>query len=397
MKKTLLRIGIALFLLLVVALAGAYVYADRIAKAAIETGGTRALGTDTSLENVHLRLFRGDVSLDELVVANPPGFDASDVDVPYFLRLGRGELEVSLPTLLEDRIVAPRLVLEDLVVSLQKEGGTSNYEIILDNLERFESKDTQPEPTNEKEGGKTFVIELVSIRDITVHADLVQPGLPVGERLTRMPPVRIEEIRLTDVGSESGGVVLAQLMDVIVKAVLRTVALKVKGLPGDMLAELGSGLGDLTSLTGVGVEMLGGVTQQAADAMGEGADAIRENLERFGDKLGAPGKAVEGVGEGAGAVVEGAGKAVGGVGKGVEKVGEGLDAVGEGTGKVFDKIGGLIGGTKKKKAEKEKPQDEDAGEGDSKKKKKKEEEEEEEEEKKKKKKKKKKNGEGGGP
>ena len=71
---------------------------------AIETAGSRALGVNTSLDEISLGIFSDRSSLAGFQVANPAGFDSS-----YFLRLDDGALNMSLFNVLEDTIEIDQL------------------------------------------------------------------------------------------------------------------------------------------------------------------------------------------------------------------------------------------------------------------------------------------------
>ncbi len=236
-------IGLVLLVVLLGAvLAGGYFYVDRAAKAAIERGGSHAMGVPTHLDSANLSFRRSELALQRLNVENPPGFTS-----PSFLELQSGEVGLNVRTLFRDRIVVPKVHLDGLVMHLEYQSGGSNYEIILENLEKLqESVEGYPKP------GKTYVIEELIARDITVFAG--------ARRLAFLRPLRvtIEELKLTDVGSDTeDGLLLGQVQGILVKAILHAV-LRESGdiLSGSVAAGLDAGPGPSPEVSGLRIQGL---------------------------------------------------------------------------------------------------------------------------------------------
>lgn len=304
MKKVIKLIAVLAIVLILVTIgiaALAITQADKFAKQAIERGGTYALGVDTTLGSAKIGLIGGTFAMNNLKVANPEKFTT-----PHFLSLGDGGVAVNYKTLREDTIVLPHLKLSGLDMNLEKASGTSNYQVILDNLKKFESKGggASQSGAGEQPG---FIISEVEITNVVVHVDV----LPVGGEATRLN-VPIDAIKLTNVGSTTDKkILLADLMGVIIKAVFA--ALIEKGgsiIPSDVLGDLNSQLAQLSSLGEMGVGVAIDVGGQFTNVVGGVAGQL---------------------GEGAGKAVEGAGKALEDATKG---------------------IGGLFGGDKDKEKDK---------------------------------------------
>ncbi|MBI5434950.1 MAG: AsmA family protein [Planctomycetes bacterium] len=273
----LLRILVVLAALAVVALFLTVLFVDRVAKTAIEKGGTYALGVETTLDEADISLLGGRFALSELEVANPPGFAS-----PQFLRLGSGKLEVSLSSLNSDRVEIPSLVLDGLTLSLERKDGQANYDAILKSLERFGSRDGGGEPKEPDAGPrKTYVIREVVLNDIRAEVQL----LPVGGELTKAT-VMIPTIRLKNVGDDGQSMseLFAAILDGVLRAVVETGA---DTLPKELLKDLKQKLPDL----------------------GKQAQAFQRELEKslgeLGEKAGELGKDV---GEKAGKALEDAKK-----------------------------------------------------------------------------------------
>lgn len=231
--RRLLRVLVVLVVLAVVVTLLTILFVDRLAKTAIEKGGTYALGVETTLEEADIGLVDGRFALTGLAVANPEGFEA-----PRFLSLTSGRLELSLASLRSDRIEVPSLVLDDLTLSLERSGGKANYDAILKNLERFGSKKGEPQPPAE-ESGKRFVIREIVLNNVRAEVQL----LPIAGELSKTT-VTIPVLRLSNLGADEQS--LSDLFAAVLDAVLHAV-IDVGGntLPKELLQDLKGKLPDL--------------------------------------------------------------------------------------------------------------------------------------------------------
>lgn len=259
-------------------------YLDSIATSAIERGGTYALGVDTRLGSARLGLFSGAFRLAELEVDNPAGFED-----PRFLVLGEARLDLDVGTLREATVIVPRFAIDRIEVDLDKQRGKANYEVILDNLARFESEDAKPASSEEAAAEKRFVIEEVVIRDVVAHVRVVEAGgAPQVD-------VVVPEVRMQNVGGEGEPLTAAEVTGVIVKAVLASIAKAGAGLPGGVASALSGGLGRLGSVS-VELPEGGKIGASVAGAAGTGAEAVTDAAEAGAEAVKGAGNALEGLG-----------------------------------------------------------------------------------------------------
>jgi hypothetical protein len=284
--KLLLRAVGALTAITLVGVAAFFFYFDAVAGAAIETGASHALGVETQVGWVRIRLLFGEFRLGGLSVANPPGYETD-----RFLSLDSAHFEVTPLSLREATIEVPRFELDGVEVALEKTGGRANYDAILANLRSStESSSSDTEPSEAADGKRLIIHELV-VRDITAHFDL---GTVVGD--TDRVRVEIPEIRLQNVGSaKSGGVTVAEISRTIVRAVLTAVGKQaptelglglLRGLRGfgSLSLEI-EGLGDqpmaqktgkaAADLSGGAARAFGGATRSTKEALGRIGGALR--------------------------------------------------------------------------------------------------------------------------
>lgn len=264
---------------------------DSIARQGVERGATYALQVPTTLDSADVGIMSGTFSMAGLEVKNPEGFQA-----PHFLKMNDAGVAVSIGTLGEEVVELPELTISGIDMYLVKEGGKANYQVIMDNLKRFEGEGKkEPDPSKP---GKKFVIRKIDIKDIKVHATV----LPIGGSSNTVD-VDVPEIVLTNVGSGGQSVSMAELVNVIIKAVFATAVNLGDVLPGDIAEGLKGGLSQLGSLGDMGV-------------------GVAANIG--GQVVGVAGDATKMLGDVAGGVGEGAGKAVEDAAKGIEEGVKGL-------------------------------------------------------------------------
>lgn len=270
MKKKLKKIIVVVVVIVVVLVVAVVLGIDRIAKTGTEAGATYALGVPTTLNSADIGILQGRTELQQLQVNNPEGFDSS-----HFLKLNRGALSVSLGSLTGDLVEVPEFTLEGIELNLEKKGAQSNYQVILDNLKKFESKGESEPAKKETKEGKRFVIREILIKDVKVRVK----AAPLGANLVDVT-VPIDELRLKDVGSDSDkGVMISELTGTLLKAIiLATVEKGGNLIPTDMLGDLDGALKNLASLKDVGATLSVGVGD-AAKEIGAGVQQATQQLQ----------------------------------------------------------------------------------------------------------------------
>ena len=292
MGRILIRLTAALVGLTVVLIFGFLFYLDGIAQAAIERGSTYALGVDTTIDSARIGLVSGSFRVAGLEVANPPGFED-----PRFLHVNKARLDLQTSSLRKPTVIVPLFAIDGLEVDLDKQRGKANYEVILDNLAKFESEEPEPAPEADASPGKRFVIQEVVIRDLLAHVRVVERGgVPQVDLL-------VPEVRLRDPG---GGQAMtpAQVTNLLVKTVLASIAKAGAGLPGGVANALSKSLGKLSSVS-VDLPDGGKIADSAAGAVSAGSDAAGDALDAGTDATGDALDAGKGAAKDAGKKVKG--------------------------------------------------------------------------------------------
>jgi hypothetical protein len=252
----LLKILLIVVVLLIIVIVTIPLWIDGAARSVIESEGSKALGVELTLDKLHLSLFGGEAKLGDMKIANPEGYTDEQ-----FFGLGTGHASVSYGSLSEETIVIPEIVLDDVSVSLEKKEGKGNYDVLIENLEKYAGEEEEKEPSE----GKKFVIKKISVRNITVKSRMV--SLVVKPALT----AKIGEITLEDVGSGSGvpmGVVIRKFIG----GLLAGIANSGVSLAGD----IGKGLGNATLNIG----------KEGVKVIGEGGKAVGDVVEGVGGLFG---------------------------------------------------------------------------------------------------------------
>lgn len=299
--KLVLRIVGILAIVLVLAVVVALVFVDQLTASGIRKASTYATGTEVTLESADLGITSGTLTLDQLVIANPEGFDTD-----HFLSLGRGDMDVELGTVTSDVIQVPAVTLRDVSIVLERKDGKANYQVILDHLESV-SGETDPDQQPSEAGSGVNIREL-RIENITATIR----GYPFPSE-----PVKVPSIVLKNVPDNADAASVAKVVGVVIASTLQAVATSVPGLPEDLAGALNEGLAQVGDLGAQTVE-------QVTEAATQAAEQATQKAQEATDKAG---QAVEEAGEKA------------------------TRAVDEAAGKAKDAIGGLLGGRDKDQAD----------------------------------------------
>ncbi len=263
--KTLKRILISLFLLLFIVVMGIFFYIDGIARHGVEAGATYALGVPTTLRSMSIGILRGRVAMGGLNVSNPDGFDTD-----HFMAMEDGRVEVSLGTLRQEVVRLPELTLAGLSMNLENKSGSANYKVIMDNLKKLDSGNPPAEESSSPP--KKFVIDTLLVKDIDVNVKTIGLGAIRPDL-----PLHIDQIALSNVGSDGQGVEMSELSGILIKAILDSVLkLGSNVLPKELIGDLSSGLKELNNL------QLGSIKVGDITALIDGKE---QSLESFGKKL----------------------------------------------------------------------------------------------------------------
>ena len=215
--KKLLKIAVIVVPVLIIAvLLVIFSSLNRIVKAGVETMGPKVTGTSVPLDKVGISPFSGQGALGGLRVANPEGFNT-----PNAFELGKVSVNVGLKSLLSDVIVIEEILIDAPEITFEGDLSGSNISKIRKNVEAFSSRapaaeEAEPAPEKPAKEGKKVQINRFALKNgkVQLAATLVK-----GEVLS----VPLPDIELTDIGKESGGATVADVVNQVFPAIYKAI------------------------------------------------------------------------------------------------------------------------------------------------------------------------------
>lgn len=242
-----------LFVLVLLLLIGGglfvYFYLDRIVKHTVETQASAQLNLKTELDRAHVSLLGGQVSLNQLRIASPQGFQA-----PQMFSLGEADVKASVGELRGDPVRVSNITLNQPKLVIENNGGTFNFKKAMDLMPKTEEKPAdQSKPLKVVIGDLTIKDPVVLVRPGKLNI----PGLTLPEEIT----VSIPTISLKNIGTGEGSENGAAIKDVVMQVI--TVMASSAANSGKLPAEL-------QGLLNVNVnQMVGGLTAEARKRIAE--------------------------------------------------------------------------------------------------------------------------------
>ena len=313
--RVLRTVFLVIVLILAIAILGANFYLGPAVKAGVEKIGPQVAKVPITLEKANFKLLSGAVGLKNLVIGNPEGFNT-----PHLFKMGDLQVKLDVSSLTKDTLVIEKIYIGGPEINYEKSLKTSNIGQLLKNLEGEKPAEAKPEEKKEepaaKEGGKKVVIKDFLLENAKLGMSVTVAG---GHAI----PIPLPPIHLTNIGEETGGASLTEVLSKVFGAVFGAIT-QAAGAIGDVAGEGAKMVGDAAQQS---AQMATDAAKQAGEAAGQAAQAAGDAAKEAG------GMAVDGAKAVGGAAAEGA-KAVGG-------------AVTEGAGKLFGGVKGLIPGQKK--------------------------------------------------
>ena len=266
-SKTGLIVKIVLIVLVVlVALAvAALIFIDTLAKNALEKGAPLVLGTNVSVERIHIEPFNARVEITNLIVDNPQGSYSS----PYAIKLGDNVADIDLSTVTKHKIRIEEMFLKEVDVVYETNVINSNLQEILDNVKKLdtaEKKEQQEdEAKGEKDDDKTLQVDVIELSNVgvTVQAKGAATGLPIKVSIDPMTNLGTDEEGITPVG------LTLRILGAIVTTAIKTA--------GGSVGDAASAISDATSAAVAGATSAAVDASKNAvnDATNAAADAIK--------------------------------------------------------------------------------------------------------------------------
>jgi uncharacterized protein involved in outer membrane biogenesis len=298
MKKIVVRSVLALVVILVVGVGCLYFYRNSLIRSRVEAQANTSLGVPTTLGSANLGLFGGTLSLGDLKIGSPKGYQA-----PQMFTLGELGLGVNYGDLRKDPIRVKNITIDKPKAVLEYVDGKFNFQALMDQMGTSSEK---------KDPGDTqkLIIDELTVKDAAVEVRAPMLGQPLT--------INVPTVTLKNIGNGEGAQNGAAIKDVI----------------GATMSALAASAANSDQLKNLDV-LKGALQAQAQQVMGR----VQKEL----------GQQVQGI---TGNLSNEINKTLGGTGVDVNKAIQGATGGKDPAKAVQDGLGGLLGGDKKDKEKK---------------------------------------------
>ena len=266
-SSLLVKIILAVVVLIVVLLVVGILLIDPIAKNALEKGAPLVLGTNVSVQRIHIEPFNGRVEITNLIIDNPKESYSSE----YAIKLGDIVTDVDLATVTKKKIHIEEMRMKEVNVNYETNVITSNLQDILDNVKKLDSSE-KSEKAEEKPGeeaeAKTLQVDVIELDNVgvSVIAKGAKAGLPIHVTIDPMGPLGEDEEGITPVG----------LTMRILGAIVTTAIKAAGGSVTDAAATVGNAAAD--AAVGVASSAVDTATNVANDAVNSVTNSANEAI-----------------------------------------------------------------------------------------------------------------------
>jgi hypothetical protein len=240
-------------------------FGSSVIKTGIETAAAKTLSVGVHIDDMSLSILGGKVGFQNLIVDNPSGYQHDKL-----LQVSDARIAVGIGSLLKDTVNIKEIALDNVNVTLEQRGVTSNnlQDIIRSIPKKKKSKDQTQKP------GKELHIDSLELTNITVQAKV----LPVPGKIDTVT-LKLNPIRMKNLGSDEK-LDVAELSVKILLAIATGIAEQGVGiLPDDLTKGMKTTLEETVKL---GESVVG----EGMKVLEEGADTGKEIIKGVKDLLG---------------------------------------------------------------------------------------------------------------
>ena len=188
------RLILAVVLLVVIALVIVYMSLDRIVKNTVQSQATASLNLQTTLNSASLSLFGGKLGLNDLQIANPPGFSNAKM-----LEVGDTNVGVSYGQLRSQPIHVNAITIDKPKLVIEQQNGTFNFRKAMEDMPKTDSAPSNSQPMK-------LIIDELKLN----NPQVIVKGIGATDI-----PLTLPSIDLKDIGTGAGANNGAALKDVI--------------------------------------------------------------------------------------------------------------------------------------------------------------------------------------
>lgn len=265
-KNTLKKIIYIILIIILVVPVIISIFGDRALKIGIETAASKTLKVKVTLEDISLSILSGSVELDNLIVANPEGYENTNL-----LEAGNVKVDVGLKSLMSDTVNINDMIFNDITVVIEQKGFTNNLQQILDSLPKSDDAKTEEKTDGKEKASKNLLIKNLEMNNITIKIKLI----PLPGKIDTIP-MTLAPIKMTNLGSDDK-MSIAQLSAKILTAIAMGVAEQGIGIIPDEI------LGPIKGVLGSGSKILIDSGKEAIEGAGKiidiGKDAGKDISE----------------------------------------------------------------------------------------------------------------------
>ena len=236
MKRFLVRVGLLLVVLVVVALVGVNLFMGSIIKKGVETVGPAVTKVDVKLDDASLGILSGSGKLKGLLIGNPEGFKT-----PSAIRVGSMEVSMVPRSVFSDKVIIHSIRV--LAPEVTFEGGLqgNNLSKLLDNIRGSSGNGTSGGNKQSGAAGRKIQVD-----DLVVAGGKID--LSVGLLAGAAASVPLPDIHMADLGQGPEGITAAELSEKLLRTILESATQAAAG----GLGSIGKGLGGAAQAGGTG-------------------------------------------------------------------------------------------------------------------------------------------------
>lgn len=217
MKKIIVRIGLLVFVLVVVALAAVFFSLDSIVKKSVETLGPDITKVDVRLGSAKISPIGGSGELAKLFVGNPEGYKTSSA-----IEMGDIKVSVKIGSVLSDTIVVNEINIQGPQITLEGSlTGKNNLSTILDNVSAYGGGGEQPKKEAQTPAPAKKSQKKIIVKDLVVNGGKI--NLSISGLGGLSAPIALPTLHLQDIGTAQNGLTPDQLVQAILKPLLASV------------------------------------------------------------------------------------------------------------------------------------------------------------------------------
>ena len=187
-----------------------HLWLGTLIKAGVEQVGRTVTRTSVTLKNVDIGLLAGRVQLEGLAVGNPQGFQA-----PTALKVGTARVRIKWGTVLSDRVVIEEITIDGPEVTYEGMLAKSNFGTILDNVQSVSSPGPSPKPGGPPAQPARSAEKKILIKELNLTNGRVAVWVGTGVLGNQSLSVPLPDIHLKDIGKDSGGATVAEVLSAV--------------------------------------------------------------------------------------------------------------------------------------------------------------------------------------